>query len=374
MAVVDFDVDVGQVCSAVHPPEALSEDERTKIAYLALPDSNTSTLADVVYCFRLRSDAVPLFASSALGHRYSYGCAYFRQQRDPSSRRGFRQKSVVVVSDTPYVGLLKQVASTLGPLYFQTAQAMENGAPALHVLEAAFAEIGRWPRPVPGVQLYLPLLGSHLEFSVPWVGLHSYRLAALTGQGTAAATAPNSARQPAEADGGNTRFTSINGGGSGDGEASGSAGGAVAAIAAEVATRTQDGASAPSAPLDVPEAAAVGAADAEGAYTTARLAARRASAPAVPHLQLNGSGVAHAGAAAVRSLALGGGDDDADGSAGLTPEAAALRAQPPLTMNEVFAAKSLELPGLFQELGLFSVFRGLVPSLWHLWELAITGE
>ncbi|RYG41498.1 hypothetical protein EON68_03015 [archaeon] len=44
-----------------------------------------------------------------------------------------------------------------------------------------------------------------------------------------------------------------------------------------------------------------------------------------------------------------------------------------LTMRDVFMSKDLELPGLFQELGLYSVFRQQVACLWHLWELAITG-
>jgi hypothetical protein len=45
-----------------------------------------------------------------------------------------------------------------------------------------------------------------------------------------------------------------------------------------------------------------------------------------------------------------------------------------LTLSDVFAAKQHELPGLFQEIGLFSVFRSLCPCLWYLWELAITGQ
>ena len=53
LAVCDFDVDVGQVTRAVFPPGALTPVENAKIAYLALPDSNTHT-PDVVYTFRLR--------------------------------------------------------------------------------------------------------------------------------------------------------------------------------------------------------------------------------------------------------------------------------------------------------------------------------
>ena len=45
-----------------------------------------------------------------------------------------------------------------------------------------------------------------------------------------------------------------------------------------------------------------------------------------------------------------------------------------LSLAEVFATKEQELPGVFQSIGLFSTFRGLVPKLWHLWEMALCGE
>ena len=53
IAVCDFDVDVGQVTRACFPADALTAVEKAKLAYLALPDSNTHT-PDVVYTFRLR--------------------------------------------------------------------------------------------------------------------------------------------------------------------------------------------------------------------------------------------------------------------------------------------------------------------------------
>ena len=53
-AVTAFYADVGQVCQAVVPDGDLSPAEQQAIACLSLPDSNTSSLTDVVYCFRLR--------------------------------------------------------------------------------------------------------------------------------------------------------------------------------------------------------------------------------------------------------------------------------------------------------------------------------
>ena len=52
--VVEFDVDVGQKPIFQYPADALSADDAKKIAYLALPDSNSSVSHDVIYTFRFR--------------------------------------------------------------------------------------------------------------------------------------------------------------------------------------------------------------------------------------------------------------------------------------------------------------------------------
>jgi hypothetical protein len=91
-------------------------------------------------------------------------------------RRGFKQTSIVVLSDTPFVGLLKQIVRVVGPQYFELELLHGAGDVADAVLEAAGAEMARWPRAVPGVSLELPLLGELLRFDVPWTAMHSYRV------------------------------------------------------------------------------------------------------------------------------------------------------------------------------------------------------
>jgi hypothetical protein len=93
LVVVEFDPSVGQVPRLVVPHGALSQVDASKLAYLALPDSNASVHKDLVYCFRFRTDSLPLFSTTALGHQYSFGCAFFRQQRDRTHARGFSQVS-----------------------------------------------------------------------------------------------------------------------------------------------------------------------------------------------------------------------------------------------------------------------------------------
>ncbi|KDN52162.1 DUF1630-domain-containing protein [Tilletiaria anomala UBC 951] len=89
---------------------------------------------------------------------YIYGVCFFRQKRDPSIRRGYFQKSVVILSHLPYVSLLTELVSKLGPLYFEHGQPM---------LEAFIQDVVRWPAPESGVTLTLPALGSVLKVSLP---------------------------------------------------------------------------------------------------------------------------------------------------------------------------------------------------------------
>jgi len=258
VAVVTFDVDSGQTPVYSYPAGGLTEAELKAIAYLALPDSNTSVLQDLVYAFRVRSDSLPLFASTPLHHAYTYGAAFFRQRRDAAVRRGYVQTSVVALSPAPFTALLKSVARMLGRAYFDMEAGGGGGEAAL---AAGWEDVRRWPPLVSGATLDLPLLGGLLSFTVPWVGLDAYR-----------------PRQPRAA-------------------------------------------------------------------------------------------VADAAAAAVAPAAVVGAPAHA--------AAPALVARPPaarsVSLADAAAAKSVELPGLFQDVGLYSVFRSLTPSLWHLWELAITG-
>ena len=42
--------------------------------------------------------------------------------------------------------------------------------------------------------------------------------------------------------------------------------------------------------------------------------------------------------------------------------------------EEMFERSASAVPGVFQSVPLFTTFGGLSSSLWHLWELALTGE
>jgi len=66
--------------------------------------------------------------------------------------------------------------------------------------------------------------------------------------------------------------------------------------------------------------------------------------------------------------------DTADPTRSIPRPLPAARPNKGLTLAEVFAAKHSEVPGVFQEIGLFAAFRSLTPCLWSIWELVITGQ
>lgn len=245
--------------------------------------------------FNTCSDALPLSAASAHDHQYLFGCAYFRQQRDPKVRRGFLQRSLVAISETPHVTLLKQAVRILGAQYFDS-----DGAPserhADSLLETAFAEISRWPGALPGTQLELPLCGVVLHFEVPWTSFASYRLQGAGASGRGALSQPQLALDATDS------------------------------LMAAHSIQTHSHAVTLSDVFTVRNTAPTGPVDPPGSNS------------ATPSTPIRGAGVPHGHQSESQSQS-----------------------------QQINA-------GMFTDVGLFTAFRGLVPSLWHLWELAITGQ
>ena len=105
------------------------------------------------------SNGILRTARNSTSSNYIHGYCFFRQRRDASIRRGYFQKSVVILSHLPYVSLFSEIVKKLGPLYFQ------NGMPAL---EAFSQDVQNWPPPEPGARMHLPLLGSVISVDLPF--------------------------------------------------------------------------------------------------------------------------------------------------------------------------------------------------------------
>lgn len=120
--------------------------------------SSASRLVGITSGKGLTASASSGKIASSTSSSYLYGYTFFRQKRDPTIRRGYFQKSVVILTHLPYVGLFGEIVSKLAPLYF------EHGEP---ILEAFGNAVSKWPNPSPGATLPLPLFGSVLWTALP---------------------------------------------------------------------------------------------------------------------------------------------------------------------------------------------------------------
>ncbi|KAJ2960634.1 hypothetical protein NQZ79_g4043 [Umbelopsis isabellina] len=158
--VVNFDLEIGQALDFVYPPVELAEYEEKNICFSAFPDSNVFEVGDQVYNVRVRASGSGLAASGPTAEAgFLYGYVFFRQKKDGKIRRGYFQKSLVLLSQHPFVGLFSRVVSMLGPAYFELGQPM---------LEAACASIASWNAPRAGLSFSLPLLGTVLQVEIPY--------------------------------------------------------------------------------------------------------------------------------------------------------------------------------------------------------------
>ncbi|KFQ17394.1 Protein DENND6A, partial [Merops nubicus] len=157
----------------IYPPHSkLTDKEKTNICYLSFPDSNSGCLGDTQFCFRFRRSHgrkvslccfldqldrdLPVYLKK--DPAYYYGYVYFRQVRDKSLKRGYFQKSLVLISKLPYVHLFRTMLKQIAPEYFERSEAF---------LEAVCSDVDRWPPPIPGKILHLPIMGVIMKLRIP---------------------------------------------------------------------------------------------------------------------------------------------------------------------------------------------------------------
>ncbi|KAM5332698.1 protein DENND6B isoform 2-T2 [Glossophaga mutica] len=173
VCVVTFDLELGQALELVYPGDfRLTDKEKSSICYLSFPDSHSGCLGDTQFSFRIRQCGgqrspwptddgrydreAPVTLQRERAHYFGY--VYFRQVKDSSVKRGYFQKSLVLVSRLPFVRLFQALLSLVAPEYF------DKLAPCL---EAVCNEIDQWPAPVPGQTLNLPVVGVVLQVHIP---------------------------------------------------------------------------------------------------------------------------------------------------------------------------------------------------------------
>ncbi|XP_051544084.1 protein DENND6B isoform X2 [Myxocyprinus asiaticus] len=173
VCVVTFDLELGQAIELVYPHDVkLTEKEKTSICYLSFPDSYSGCLGDTHFSFRLRQSVgrsgswfeqedkynrdAPVTMQKE--HAHFHGYVYFRQVKDASVKRGYFQKSLVVVSRLPFVHLFHSLLKVIAPEYFEKLEPC---------LETVCNEIDQWPAPIPGQTLNLPVMGVVMQVRIP---------------------------------------------------------------------------------------------------------------------------------------------------------------------------------------------------------------
>ncbi|XP_072865700.1 protein DENND6A [Chlorocebus sabaeus] len=173
VCVVGFDLELGQAVEVIYPQHSkLTDKEKTNICYLSFPDSNSGCLGDTQFCFRFRQSSgrrvslhclldqfdkdLPVYLKK--DPAYFYGYVYFRQVRDKTLKRGYFQKSLVLISKLPYIHFFHTVLKQIAPEYFEKSEPY---------LEAACNDVDRWPAPVPGKTLHLPIMGVVMKVRIP---------------------------------------------------------------------------------------------------------------------------------------------------------------------------------------------------------------
>ncbi|XP_062158352.1 uncharacterized protein LOC133865863 isoform X2 [Alnus glutinosa] len=188
--IIRFDLEQGQLIEECYPPGCLTQDEELEIAFSSFPDSvsqhqNRSSIHDCIFFFRFRrqddsrlvhvsssersEDGKELFPDkrnlrrsnnsySNKASRYMYGYVFNRQRHDERLKRGGEQKSVVILSLSPYSSVFRPLLQIMGPLYFDIGK---------KALEHIAAYVSLWPAPVPGKLMELPIGNATLKVNLP---------------------------------------------------------------------------------------------------------------------------------------------------------------------------------------------------------------
>jgi Stabilization of polarity axis/Transport protein Avl9 len=169
ICIVDFDIGVGQVLEHVYPQSAhLTEAERSNICYCAFPDSNSGCMGDTKFHIALRTNSsitaphrvynreCQPHLKADVGHYWGY--VFFRQVKDATSKRGYFQKSFVLITRLPFHNFFYELIQRWAPAYF---------ASGISALEQGCEQIATWPRITANTQLQLHILGSIYQIYIP---------------------------------------------------------------------------------------------------------------------------------------------------------------------------------------------------------------
>lgn len=173
--VVTFDIEFGQAIENQYPQNkqlGLTEVEANNICYSSFPDSNSSIIGSTQFHFRMRLTTLDSRLKQFYSYyntqttqalnvdtKFIYGYVHFLQKKDSSLKRGYFQKSLVILSLLPFVELFHHIVTIVGTNYFDNEQLLN--------LENVYNQSTRWPSIETGSVLNLTIMGSNIAFYIP---------------------------------------------------------------------------------------------------------------------------------------------------------------------------------------------------------------
>ena len=112
---IKFDLDIGQEIDDIYPINSISNSEEKILSLLSFPDSHSFTNSEgsIQYTIRLKIN----YLNSSI---FSYGFVYFYQKKDPKISRGYFQKSLVILSISPFLDFYKTLINKFAMNYFHS--------------------------------------------------------------------------------------------------------------------------------------------------------------------------------------------------------------------------------------------------------------
>lgn len=173
--VVTFDIEFGQAIETQYPKFTeleLTELETNNICYSSFPDSNSSILGSTQFHFRMRlsqlDQGLKQFYSYynsqttqalSVEEKFIYGYVHFLQKKDSTLKRGYFQKSLVILSMLPFVELFYHIVNVIGTNYFDNEHLLK--------LENVYDQAKKWPTIKTGEPLNLLIMGSNIALYIP---------------------------------------------------------------------------------------------------------------------------------------------------------------------------------------------------------------
>ncbi|KAL4443165.1 hypothetical protein ABPG74_002232 [Tetrahymena malaccensis] len=157
IAIVEFDVDLGQVVKHLYPQDCLNQNEQKAISHMSFPDSNSFTKAEgsSQYIFRVKRQV------KDIENRFCFGFTYFQQKKDSAIQRGYKQQSVVIFTNYPFIRFFNQISEIVGKHTFSNPENLDV------IIKQALMDISEWKEPENNQAYSLLFLGNIINLEIP---------------------------------------------------------------------------------------------------------------------------------------------------------------------------------------------------------------